>query len=149
MPLRCCPIRSSIGFHGVRLGPADNFAVEITAGGHHCWLGMFDSSDEAAHAYDAAAWRFIRPHWDMNFPQIQSQADAEMLAPEPRLASQAERHRHDQAQQRLSVMERHERIMAEWMSSPRGIRRCCRPFLWTTSIGWTRSSQRRKTPTAC
>jgi hypothetical protein len=35
---------------------------------------------ESALMYDAAAWQFGRPHWDMNFPEIRSQDEAEMMA---------------------------------------------------------------------
>ncbi|KAM0825906.1 hypothetical protein ACQ4PT_069215 [Festuca glaucescens] len=79
-----------------------------------CWLGTFDSAVEAAHTYDAAAWRFGRPHRDLNFPEILTRADAERLAPAPRLLSQAEQCRHERALQQLSVAEEDERMMAEW-----------------------------------
>jgi hypothetical protein len=50
----------------------------------------------------------------MNFPEIQSRTEEEMLAPELRLALLAEQHRHARAWQRLSVVERYKRIISKW-----------------------------------
>ncbi|KAM0853629.1 hypothetical protein ACQ4PT_050960 [Festuca glaucescens] len=90
MDPRRCPARSSTGFHGVRAWPSSFFAAEICAANQHCWLGTFNSLEEAARAYDAAAWRFGWPRRDLNFPDIPTRADAEMLAPPPWIATQVE-----------------------------------------------------------
>jgi hypothetical protein len=44
------------------------------------------------HAYDAAAWQLNRPRHDLNFHDITSSAQEEMLAPPPRLVTNEERH---------------------------------------------------------
>jgi hypothetical protein len=44
------------------------------------WLGTFAGAHEAARAFNAVAWRFGRRRSDMNFPEIESRAEAAMLA---------------------------------------------------------------------
>ena len=111
-PLRAA--RSSTGYHGVRARPSGTFAAEITAGGERIWLGTFDSKEQAARAYDAAAWRFGRPIEDMNDPLIKSRAQAEFIAPKPRMVTRAEQRRHERALLQLSIAEEDERVMDEW-----------------------------------
>uniref|UniRef100_A0ACD5ZTT4 Uncharacterized protein n=1 Tax=Avena sativa TaxID=4498 RepID=A0ACD5ZTT4_AVESA len=69
------------GFLGVRMRPSGRFAVDISHGGIRWWLGTFDSPEEAARAYYAAAWRFGRPHRNLNFLDVESLQVAEFLAP--------------------------------------------------------------------
>uniref|UniRef100_A0A8I6Z0S0 AP2/ERF domain-containing protein n=1 Tax=Hordeum vulgare subsp. vulgare TaxID=112509 RepID=A0A8I6Z0S0_HORVV len=62
--------RGSSGFRDVRKCPSDTFYDEIRSGVRHLALGTFDPANEAARAYDAAAWRLVWPHRDMNFPEV-------------------------------------------------------------------------------
>ncbi|KAK1610466.1 hypothetical protein QYE76_034139 [Lolium multiflorum] len=47
----------------------------------------YNTAEEAARAYDAAAWRFRRPGHDINFPDVESLEEAEFLAPPPCLVT--------------------------------------------------------------
>jgi hypothetical protein len=67
MPPRHGP-RSSTCFFGVRARIYGMFAAEINTGGTRVWLGTYRTADEAAHAYNAAAWRFSRGRGALNFP---------------------------------------------------------------------------------
>jgi hypothetical protein len=55
--------------------------VEFSDAGHRWWLGTYPTSHEAARAYDVAVWHAGRPKEHLNFPEIESRADAEMLVP--------------------------------------------------------------------
>jgi hypothetical protein len=52
------------------------------------WLITFNTKEEAARGYDAAAWRFGRPCRNMNFLEIMSLVEAEMVAPQPHFVLQ-------------------------------------------------------------
>ncbi|KAK1653680.1 hypothetical protein QYE76_071485 [Lolium multiflorum] len=54
--------RGASGFRGVRVRPSGRFTAEIRAGGFRLTLGTYNTPELAARAYDAAAWRFRRPH---------------------------------------------------------------------------------------
>jgi ribosomal 30S subunit maturation factor RimM len=41
----------------------------------------FETAHEAPRTYDVAAWRLDRPHRDLNFHNINSAAQADILAP--------------------------------------------------------------------
>jgi hypothetical protein len=77
----------STGFVYVHLRPRGHFAAKIFAAGVRVWLCNFNTREEAACAYDAAAWRFARPRHQMNFPEVGSLAEAESLVPEPHFVS--------------------------------------------------------------
>ncbi|KAE8768156.1 hypothetical protein D1007_60403 [Hordeum vulgare] len=47
----------------------------------HLGVGTFNTADEAARAYDAAAWRLNRPRRDMNFLEVMTREWAQRLAP--------------------------------------------------------------------
>jgi hypothetical protein len=112
-PRRAGPLSSS-GFRGVRARPAGNFYAEIRVTGFRLSLGTFATPHEVARVYDAAAWRLGRPRRDMNFDDVNSRAEAEMVAPPPCLVTAEEKHRHRQRQRRLAIAEADERAMEAW-----------------------------------
>nr|XP_040249729.1 ethylene-responsive transcription factor RAP2-6-like [Aegilops tauschii subsp. strangulata] len=59
------------GFRGVRVRPSGTYSASIRLGGGvHLGLRTFDTAQDGARAYDAAAWRFRRSRWDMNFTDV-------------------------------------------------------------------------------
>ena len=67
-------------FRGVRERRSGAFSDEIWFREKCLALGTFDTTEEAARAHDAAAWRLLRPRREMNFPDVSSQR-AHDLAP--------------------------------------------------------------------
>jgi hypothetical protein len=57
------------------------------------------------------AWWLRRPRSDLNFSDVESLEEAEFLAPPLSLVTDEDRHRHRQAQRRLVIAERDERLM--------------------------------------
>ena len=70
------------GFFGVRQKPSGNWGVEFSDAGRRWWIGTYPSAHEAARAYDVAVWRAERPREHLNFPEIESRVEAEMLVPQ-------------------------------------------------------------------
>ncbi|KAE8794756.1 Ethylene-responsive transcription factor CRF1 [Hordeum vulgare] len=81
-------LRGTLGCHGVRVRPSGTFYVKIRSDDMRLGLDTFDAADDAARAYDAAAWRLNRPRREMNFPE--------------------------RRECRLSIAEMDEHVMAEW-----------------------------------
>ncbi|KAI4998690.1 hypothetical protein ZWY2020_054032 [Hordeum vulgare] len=69
------------GFFGVRQKPSCNLGVEFSDAGRRCWIGMYPSAHKAARAYDVAVWRAERTREHLNFREIKSRVEAEMLVP--------------------------------------------------------------------
>jgi hypothetical protein len=110
MPPRC---RGSFGFRCVRARPNSRFYAELRVGGFRLTLSSYNTPELAARAYDAAAWRFRRPHRDLNFQDIESLEEAEILAPAPSHVNEEDRRRHRQAQHRIAIAKRDEELMRQ------------------------------------
>jgi hypothetical protein len=75
--------RSSSGYRGVRARLNGTFNAEIRSGDECIGLGTFETAHKAARAYDAVAWRLGRSRRSMNFDDMTTHQQAEMLAPPP------------------------------------------------------------------
>jgi hypothetical protein len=104
--------RSSSGYRGVRAWPNGTFYAEIRSDDERIGLGTFETAHEVARAYDAVAWRLGRPRRSMNFDDVTTRAQAEMLAPLPSAVTREQRQR--EFEQRLIIAERDERLRLEW-----------------------------------
>ncbi|XP_040245217.1 ethylene-responsive transcription factor 3-like [Aegilops tauschii subsp. strangulata] len=81
----------ALDFRGVRERRSGAFFSEIWFGEKRLGLGTFDTAEDAARAYDAAAWRLRRPRRKMNFPDVSTSQRAQDLAPLPRLFTDEDR----------------------------------------------------------
>jgi hypothetical protein len=108
------PRRSSSGYRGVRARPNRTFYTEIRSGEERIGLGTVETTHEAARAYDAVAWRLGCPRRSMNFDDITTRAQAEMLAPPPPAVTREQRQRQRELEQRLVIAERDERLRLQW-----------------------------------
>jgi hypothetical protein len=104
--------RSSSGYRGVRACPNGVFYAEIRSGDERIGLGTFKTAHEAARVYDAVAWRLGRSRRSMNFNDVSTRQQAEMLAPPPPAVTREQRQR--ELEQRLLIAERDERLCLEW-----------------------------------
>nr|XP_051217534.1 ethylene-responsive transcription factor RAP2-4-like [Lolium perenne] len=98
--------RPSSGYHGVRARPSGRFDAEIRSGEERIRLGTFDTAHEAARAYDAVAWRLGRSRRSMNFDNVFTREQAEMLAPPSPMITREQQRRHRELEQRLPIAER-------------------------------------------
>jgi hypothetical protein len=106
--------RSSSGNRDVRARPNNTFYAEIRSGDERIGLGTFETAHEAAHAYDAVAWRLGRSRRSMNFDNMTTRQQEEMLAPPPPAVTREQRQRQRELEQRLIIAERDERLRLEW-----------------------------------
>nr|XP_020201411.1 ethylene-responsive transcription factor ERF098-like [Aegilops tauschii subsp. strangulata] len=84
--------RGGSGFRGVRVRPSGTYSASVRLGGGvRLGLGTFDTAQNGARAYDAAAWRLRRSRWDMNFTDVATPERAQELAPFPRLITDEDR----------------------------------------------------------
>jgi hypothetical protein len=111
MPLRRY---GASGVRGVRLRLNGTFYAELRVGGFRLTLDTYPTAELAAHAYDAAAWRYRRSRRDMNFPDVESLEEAEFLTSPLSLLTDADRVRHRQEQRRLAIAEHDERLVQQW-----------------------------------
>jgi hypothetical protein len=83
--------RSSSGYRGVRACPNNTFYDKIRSGDERIGLGTFETAHEAARVYDAVAWRLGRSRRSMNFDDVTTRQQAEMLAPPPPAVTREQR----------------------------------------------------------
>ena len=102
------------GYRGVRTRPSGGFSVEIRFRGMRLGLGDFATANEAARAYDAAAWCLRWPHRTLNFPNVPTQERAQELATLPRLSTDEDRRDNRRREHRLGTAEMDEEAMARW-----------------------------------
>ncbi|XBJ24504.1 hypothetical protein VPH35_002372 [Triticum aestivum] len=102
------------GYRGVRVCSSGTYSAEIRSGDVRLCLGTFDTAQEGARAYDAAAWRLWRSLWDINFPDVATRERAQELAPPPRLIIDEDRRENRRRERRLSLAEMDEEAMALW-----------------------------------
>ncbi|KAI5007191.1 hypothetical protein ZWY2020_047139 [Hordeum vulgare] len=88
--------RGSSAYRGVRERPSGAYYAEIRSDDVRLDLGTFETSHEAARAYDAAAWRLGKPRAQMNFHDVYTRAQAQAVAPPPRVITYQDREDHRQ-----------------------------------------------------
>nr|XP_051211581.1 ethylene-responsive transcription factor RAP2-6-like [Lolium perenne] len=76
MSPRSCP---SSSYRGVRARPNGTFYAEIRSGDKRIGLGTFEMAHEAARAYDVVGWRLGRSRRSMNFNDVWTRQQAEVL----------------------------------------------------------------------
>jgi hypothetical protein len=75
---------------------------------------MFETAHEVARAYNAVAWHLGRSRRSMNFDNVTTRQQAEMLAPPPPAVTREQRQRQRELEQRLIIVEHDERLYLEW-----------------------------------
>ncbi|XP_044366877.1 ethylene-responsive transcription factor ERF110-like [Triticum aestivum] len=102
------------GYRGVHARPSDGFSAETQFREMCLGLGTFDTSHEAARAYDAAAWRIQWSHRDINFPNVPTRERAHELVPPPQLITDEDHRDNRRWEHRLRITEMDEEAMALW-----------------------------------
>jgi hypothetical protein len=105
--------RSSSGYRGVRARPNGTFYAEIRSGDERIGLGKFETAHDAARTYDAVAWHLGRSRRSMNFDDVTTRQQAEMLALPPPAVTREQRQGQWELEQRLVIAERDERLHLE------------------------------------
>ncbi|XP_020201553.1 uncharacterized protein [Aegilops tauschii subsp. strangulata] len=111
MSMRCL---GASDFRGVRERRSSAFSSEIWFGKKRLSLGTFDTTEDAARAYDAAVWRLRRPRREMNFPDVSTSQRAPDLAPLPWLFTNEDHRDNRRRQRRLAIAEMDVEAMAVW-----------------------------------
>ncbi|XBI89175.1 hypothetical protein VPH35_027039 [Triticum aestivum] len=106
-------ILNASDFRGVRERPSVAFSAEIMFSEKRLILGTFDTAEQAARAYDAAAWRLRRPSREMNFSDVSSQRTHD-LAPLLRLFTDDDRRVHWRRMYRLAIAEMDVHALVVW-----------------------------------
>ncbi|KAM3354620.1 hypothetical protein ACQJBY_025372 [Aegilops geniculata] len=107
--------RGALGYRGVRVCPSGTYSAEIQSGGGlRLRLGTFDTAQEGARAYDAAACCLRQSRQDMNFTDVATRERAQELVPFPRLITNKDRRKNRRREHRLSLAEMDEEAMALW-----------------------------------
>ena len=106
--------RGASGYRGVRARPSDAFSVEVWSGDMRLALGTFDTTHEAARAYDAMPWCLRRNRRGMNFPDMPMREWAAELAPPLRLITDEDHRDNRRRERHLSIAEMDKEAMALW-----------------------------------
>ncbi|XP_051202299.1 uncharacterized protein [Lolium perenne] len=106
--------RPASGYHGIQARSSGRFDAEIRSGDERIRLGTYDTAHEAARAYDAVAWRLGRSRRSMNFHDVYTREQAEMLVPPPPVITQEQQRRQRKLEQCLLIAERDEAMRLEW-----------------------------------
>ncbi|XP_037445178.1 ethylene-responsive transcription factor ERF061-like [Triticum dicoccoides] len=100
------------GYRDVRARPSGGFSAEIRLHGMRLVLGNFDTANEAARAYNMAAWRLWWPHRTLSFPNLPMRERAQELAPLPQLITDEDLHDNRRRDHCLGIAEMDEEAMA-------------------------------------
>ncbi|CAM0909367.1 unnamed protein product [Alopecurus aequalis] len=108
------PRRNSSGYRGVRERPNGTFYTEIRNRNCRITLGTFETAHEAVRAWDAATWRLGRPRAGMNFHDVWTRQQTQVLVPPQHLVTREDERRNRLRNRRLAVAELDELAMVEW-----------------------------------